>query len=67
MYISTLMPFVGLAPGPRVSMEITNEMLKSMKVGLPYQDYVSSLFSSSSLQFICLTMDNMTLLPPNKW
>jgi hypothetical protein len=38
------MHLAGSAPGPRVSLEITDEMLKSMKVGLACQDYVSSLF-----------------------
>ena len=54
---------------PRVSMEITDDMLKSMEVGLAFRDYVSNL--SSSLQFIYASMvhdgRNMTLLLPNKW
>ena len=53
---------------PRVSMEITDVMLKSMEVGLAFRDYVSNL--SSSLQFIYASMvhdgRNMTLLLPNK-
>ena len=62
------MPFTGSAPAPRVSMEITDDMLKSMEVGLAFRDYVSNL--SSSLQFIYASMvhdgRNMTLLLPNK-
>jgi len=49
-------------------MEITDDMLKSMEVGLAFRDYVSNL--SSSLQFIYASMvhdgRNMTLLLPNK-
>ena len=52
---------------PRVSMEITDDMLKSMEVGLAFRDYVSSL--SSSLQFIYASMvhdgTDMTLLLSN--
>jgi len=44
---------------PRVSMEITDEMLKSMEVGLAFRDYVSSL-SYLSLQFICLSITGKT-------
>jgi len=54
---------------PRVSMEITDDMLKSMEVGLAFRDYVSSL--SSSLQFIYASMvhdgTDMTLLLSNNW
>jgi len=53
---------------PRVSMEITDDMLKSMEVGLAFRDYVSNL--NSSIQFIYASMvhdgRNMTLLLPNK-
>ena len=45
---------------PRVSMEITDEMLKSMEVGLAFRDYVSSL-SYLSPQFICLSIVGQTL------
>jgi hypothetical protein len=49
---------------PRVSMEITDDMLKSMEVGLAFRDYVSNL--SSPLQIIYASMvhdgTNVTLL-----
>jgi COMPASS component SWD2 len=34
---------------PRVSMEITDEMLKSMEVGLAFRDYISSHTRTSLL------------------
>jgi hypothetical protein len=33
-----------MASPPVVSMEVTDEMLKSMEVGLAFRDYVSYLF-----------------------
>jgi hypothetical protein len=35
-----------MASPPVVSMEVTDEMLKSMEVGLAFRDYVSYLFFS---------------------
>lgn len=48
-------------PAPGVSMEVTDEMLKSMEVGLAFRDYVSCSSSYCNILFTLFVSTGLEL------